>query len=74
MLAGLDPAGHQGQRSCPTAPQTIRASVGDVQFTLVLTVALVVMVIFLFLRNFWATVIPGDHRAAVADRHLRGAL
>jgi len=38
--------------------QTIRASVTDVQFTLVLTVALVVMVIFIFLRNFWATVIP----------------
>ena len=37
---------------------TIRASVADVQFTLLLTVALVVMVIFLFLRNFWATVIP----------------
>ena len=38
--------------------QTIRASVADVQFTLLLTVALVVMVIFLFLRNLWATVIP----------------
>lgn len=38
--------------------QTIRASVSDVRFTLVLTVALVVMVIFVFLRNFWATVIP----------------
>jgi hydrophobe/amphiphile efflux-1 (HAE1) family protein len=37
---------------------TIRASVHDVQFTLVLTIALVVMVIFLFLRNFWATAIP----------------
>jgi hydrophobe/amphiphile efflux-1 (HAE1) family protein len=37
---------------------TIRAAVADVQFTLMLTVALVVMVIFLFLRNFWATVIP----------------
>ncbi|MEJ0094009.1 MAG: efflux RND transporter permease subunit [Methylocella sp.] len=37
---------------------TIRASVADVQFTLMLTVALVVMVIFIFLRNFWATVIP----------------
>jgi hydrophobe/amphiphile efflux-1 (HAE1) family protein len=37
---------------------TIRASVADVQFTLLLTVALVVMVIFLFLRNFWATIIP----------------
>jgi multidrug efflux pump subunit AcrB len=38
--------------------QTIRASVSDVQFTLMLTVALVVMVIFIFLRSFWATVIP----------------
>jgi hydrophobe/amphiphile efflux-1 (HAE1) family protein len=38
--------------------QTIRASVTDVQFTLMLTVALVVMVIFIFLRSFWATVIP----------------
>ena len=38
--------------------ETIRASVSDVQFTLMLTVALVVMVIFVFLRNFWATVIP----------------
>jgi hydrophobe/amphiphile efflux-1 (HAE1) family protein len=37
---------------------TIRASVSDVQFTLALTIALVVMVIFLFLRNFWTTVIP----------------
>jgi len=38
--------------------QTIRASVADVQFTLLLTVALVVMVIFIFLRNLWATIIP----------------
>ncbi|MEA3209690.1 MAG: multidrug efflux pump [Chthoniobacter sp.] len=37
---------------------TIRASIHDVQFTLVLTVVLVVMVIFVFLRKFWATVIP----------------
>jgi hydrophobe/amphiphile efflux-1 (HAE1) family protein len=37
---------------------TVRASVSDVQFTLMLTVALVVMVIFIFLRNFWATIIP----------------
>jgi HAE1 family hydrophobic/amphiphilic exporter-1 len=37
---------------------TIRASVEDVQFTLLLTIALVVMVIFVFLRNLWATVIP----------------
>jgi HAE1 family hydrophobic/amphiphilic exporter-1 len=38
--------------------QTIRAAVTDVQFTLLLTIALVVMVIFIFLRSFWATVIP----------------
>src|SRR4030088_2650791 len=38
---------------------TIQASVKDVEFTLVLTIALVVLVIFLFLRNFWATIIPG---------------
>ncbi|MDQ2978513.1 MAG: efflux RND transporter permease subunit, partial [Acidobacteriota bacterium] len=37
---------------------TIRASVQDVEFALLLTVALVVMVIFLFLRTFAATVIP----------------
>ena len=37
---------------------TIRASVRDVQFSLMLTVALVVMVIFLFLRNISATIIP----------------
>jgi HAE1 family hydrophobic/amphiphilic exporter-1 len=38
--------------------QTIRASVDDVQFTLLLSVALVVMVVFIFLRSFWATIIP----------------
>jgi hydrophobic/amphiphilic exporter-1 (mainly G- bacteria), HAE1 family len=37
---------------------TIRAAVEDVQFTLLLTIFLVVMVIFVFLRSFWATVIP----------------
>ena len=37
---------------------TIRASVEDVQFTLILTIALVVMVIFLFLRSLRATIIP----------------
>ncbi|MEI9985797.1 MAG: multidrug efflux RND transporter permease subunit [Aliidongia sp.] len=38
--------------------KTIRASVDDVETSLMITVALVVAVIFLFLRNFWATVIP----------------
>jgi HAE1 family hydrophobic/amphiphilic exporter-1 len=38
--------------------QTVSASISDVEFTLALTIGLVVMVIFLFLRNVWATVIP----------------
>jgi hydrophobe/amphiphile efflux-1 (HAE1) family protein len=37
---------------------TIRASVKDIEITMLLTVALVIMVIFLFLRNAWATIIP----------------
>ncbi len=57
----------QLQASLPTSVQlvvltdrteTIRASVHDVQFEMMLTIALVVMVIFLFLRNLAATVIP----------------
>jgi HAE1 family hydrophobic/amphiphilic exporter-1 len=38
---------------------TIKASVEDVEFTLALTIVLVVLVIFLFLRNVRATIIPG---------------
>ena len=38
--------------------QTIRASVHEVQLTLWLTIGLVIAVIFVFLRRFWATVIP----------------
>jgi multidrug efflux pump len=57
----------QLQSSLPAAVQvkvltdrtvTIRASVRDVEFELMLTIALVVMVIFLFLRNLAATIIP----------------
>jgi len=40
------------------ASQNIRASVSDVKFTLLLTIALVVFVIFFFLRNVSATLIP----------------
>jgi hydrophobe/amphiphile efflux-1 (HAE1) family protein len=36
----------------------IRAAVHDVQFTMMLTISLVILVIFLFLRTLWATVIP----------------
>ena len=39
--------------------ETVRASVADVEFTLVLTIFLVVAVIYLFLRNLRATTIPG---------------
>src|SRR6185437_10532622 len=38
---------------------TINASVHDVEYTMMITITLVVLVIFLFLRNLWATVIPG---------------
>src|SRR5579862_731324 len=38
--------------------QTITASVHDVQITMMITISLVVMVIFLFLRSLWATIIP----------------
>ena len=38
--------------------ETIRASVHDVEFTLILTIGLVVAVIFVFLRRLWATIIP----------------
>jgi len=37
---------------------TIRASVKDVQITLLITVVLVIFVIFVFLRSVWATIIP----------------
>ncbi|MBN3727790.1 efflux RND transporter permease subunit [Burkholderia sp. Ac-20379] len=56
MEAALPAAAHV--RVVGDRTQTIDASVRDVQFTLILTVALVVMVIFSFLRNVWATVIP----------------
>ncbi|HEX2681613.1 MAG TPA: efflux RND transporter permease subunit, partial [Candidatus Dormibacteraeota bacterium] len=38
--------------------ETIRASIADLGSTLLVTIALVVLVIFLFLRKLWATVIP----------------
>ncbi|MDR3720455.1 MAG: multidrug efflux RND transporter permease subunit [Candidatus Acidoferrales bacterium] len=37
---------------------TIRASVTDIQITLLITVVLVILVIFIFLRNVWSTLIP----------------
>ena len=55
LVAAIPPAIHINIISDRTT--TIRAAVEDVQFTLLVTIALVVMVIFLFLRSFWATVI-----------------
>ena len=49
---------------------SINASVHDVMFELGLTVLLVVMVIFLFLRSWRATIIPTVARAAFAYGHL----
>jgi multidrug efflux pump len=37
---------------------TIRASIVDVEFTLMVSIALVILVVFIFLRNAWATIIP----------------
>ncbi len=56
LVAGIPAAIKIGIMSDRT--QTIRAAVEDVQYTLLLTVLLVLMVIFIFLRSFWATVIP----------------
>ncbi len=56
LVAAIPPTINIGIISDRTT--TIRAAVEDVQFTLLLTIFLVVMVIFVFLRSFWATVIP----------------
>jgi len=56
LVAAIPPSVKVGVISDRT--QTIRAAVEDVQFTLLLTIALVVMVIFVFLRSVWATIIP----------------
>jgi HAE1 family hydrophobic/amphiphilic exporter-1 len=57
MTAAIPPAVKVDIASDRTT--TIRASVADVEFTMMLTIALVVAVIFVFLRTLWATVIPG---------------
>src|SRR5215475_9298167 len=56
LLASFPPSIHVELVS--DRSENIRASVRDVEFTLLITIGLVVVVIFLFLRNFWATVIP----------------
>ena len=56
LLASLPPSIHVDLVSDRT--QNIHESVNDVQLTLLLTISLVVLVIFLFLHNLWATIIP----------------
>jgi len=56
LLASFPPSVHVELVS--DRSENIRASVQDVEFTLLITMGLVVVVIFLFLRHFWATVIP----------------
>jgi len=56
LEASIPPSIHVGIMMDRTL--TIRASVADVQFTLILSICLVVLVIFIFLRSFWATIIP----------------
>ena len=69
LQAAIPPAIHTDIISDRTT--TIRASVKDVQFTLMLTIALVVLVIFLFLRSISATVIPSITVPLGAGWHLR---
>ena len=57
LVESLPPAVHVDLMSDRSL--VIRAAVHDVQFTMMLTISLVILVIFLFLRSLWATVIPG---------------
>ncbi len=50
---------------------TIRASLHDVETTLVIAIGLVVLVVFLFLRNARATADPERRRPGLAGRHVR---
>src|SRR6478609_5894127 len=56
LLASIPPSVHVTLMS--DRSQSIRDSVDDVQYTLMITVGLVVLVIFIFLRHLWATIIP----------------
>jgi hydrophobe/amphiphile efflux-1 (HAE1) family protein len=56
LLASLPPSVHVDLVSDRSL--NIRESVHDVELTLLLTISLVVLVIFLFLHNLWATIIP----------------
>jgi multidrug efflux pump len=57
LQASVPPAMHLGVGQDRTT--TIRASVDDIERTLLISICLVVLVVFFFLRNVWATIIPG---------------
>jgi multidrug efflux pump len=56
LQASINPSIHLGVIIDRTT--TIRASIHDVEITLVISVFLVILVVFVFLRNYWATLIP----------------
>ena len=57
LQASIPPAMHLKVAQDRTT--TIRASVKDVEYTLLIAIGLVVLVVFVFLRSTWATIIPG---------------
>ncbi len=57
LQASIPPAVHLNVAQDRTT--TIRASVHDVEFNLLISIILVILVVFVFLRSVWATVIPG---------------
>jgi multidrug efflux pump len=56
LQASINPSIHLGVVIDRTT--TIRASIHDVEITLVISIILVILVVFVFLRNYWATLIP----------------
>jgi multidrug efflux pump len=56
LQASINPSIHLGVVIDRTT--TIRASIREVEITLVISVILVILVVFVFLRNYWATLIP----------------
>jgi multidrug efflux pump len=56
LQASINPSMHLGVIIDRTT--TIRSSIRDVEITLIISVFLVIMVVFVFLRNVWATIIP----------------
>ncbi len=56
LQASINPSIHLGVIIDRTT--TIRAAIHDVEITLIISVILVILVVFVFLRNYWATIIP----------------